>query len=301
MELIKIDNLNNFIPSNLVACIGEFDGLHKAHNVLIEKVIELSKAYDKKSCVITFDPHPDYVLSKSEKEEYITPLKEKIKLLENKIDYLIVINFNTEIANLSYLEFYNLFLNKIDYLVVGYDFRFGFKGLGNIDILKQLHKNVFVVDEVQLDGKKIGSKTIVNALKTGDIDLVNKLLGRYFKISGVVSKGSMIGRTIGYPTANVIFDDKYCLLKKGVYGVYINVFGKKHLGIANYGINPSFNKIDNPRLEVYIFDFDNDIYDLNVEVEIIGFIREEKKFDNIDEFLIQINKDCNYCISKWRN
>ena len=301
MELIKLDLNNNLLPKHIVACIGEFDGVHIWHQKLIEEVILISKQKHLSTAIVTFDPHPDFVLNKSNDFAYITPLDEKIKFIENKynIDYLIVINFSNELSQLNYDQFYELFLSNIDTIVVGYDFKFGYKGLGNVSNLKQLHENVIVIDEIKYNNEKIGSRKILNLLSDGDIITANKLLGRLYKLSGIVSKGSQIGNKIGYPTANIEINENYTLLKKGVYAVRIKYNNKYYLGICNYGYNPSFNKIVKARLEVHIFDFNKDIYGELLEVEFIENIREEIKFPSIDDFLKQLKKDCDYCISNY--
>ena len=141
MELIKIDLQNNKIPSNIVACIGEFDGIHLAHQKLIEEVEKISIEKNIPSSIITFDPHPDFVLNKNSDNTYITPLNEKIKFVNDNynIDYFIVINFTEQLSKLPFDEFYDLFLKTINTIVIGYDFRFGYKGLGNESNLKKLH------------------------------------------------------------------------------------------------------------------------------------------------------------------
>lgn len=309
MELIKIDLQNNKIPSNIVACIGEFDGIHLAHQKLIEEVEKISIEKNIPSSIITFDPHPDFVLNKNSDNTYITPLNEKIKFINDNynIDYFIVINFTEQLSKLPFDEFYDLFLKTINTIVIGYDFRFGYKGLGNESNLKKLHDNVIVIEQIKLNNEKIGSKNIINSLLNGNIEDANKMLGRLYKISGIVSKGSQIGSKIGYPTANINIEENFCLLKKGVYAVRVRINNNKnynnnccyYLGICNYGYNPSFNKIIKPRLEVHIFNFNKDIYDEYIEVEFIENIREEKVFPSVDDFLNQLKKDCEYCNNKY--
>jgi len=297
MELIKIDLQNNKIPENIVACIGEFDGIHLAHQRLIEEVISIGKKKNIPSAIITFDPHPDFVLNKNSKKNYITPLSEKIRYINDNyaLDYFIIIHFTEQLSKLTYEEFYNTFLKLINTIVIGYDFKFGNQGLGNQFNLKQLHNNVVVIEKINLNGEKIGSKQIINFLVDGKVIQANKILGRFYKIAGVVSLGSQIGSKIGCPTANINIDDDFCLLKKGVYAVRIKVKGNYYLGIGNYGYNPSFNKIIKPRLEVHIFDFNENIYNEYVEVEFIENIRDEKVFPSIDDFLTQIEQDSKYC------
>lgn len=301
MELIKLSLNNNILPKNIVACIGEFDGVHIGHQKLIEEVIAVSKNKQLKSAIITFDPHPDFVLNKNNECKYITPLEEKINFIEDKynIDYFVIINFDNELSKLEYSDFYNLFLKELDTIVIGYDFKYGYKGLGNVSNLKQLHKNVIVIDEIKYNDEKIGSKNIIKLLANGDIPSTNKLLGRLYKISGIVIKGSQIGNKIGYPTANIDINENYALLKKGVYVVRVKYNNIYYLGICNYGYNPSFNKINKPRLEVHIFNFNKNIYNEILEVEFIENIREEITFPSIDNFLLQLKKDCDYCINTY--
>lgn len=301
MELIRLDLNNCLLPKDIVACIGEFDGVHIGHQKLIEEVLFVSNEKKLPSAIITFDPHPDFILNKNNNFTYITPLDEKIKFVSEKynLDYFIIINFSKELSQLNYDEFYELFLKNINTIVVGYDFKFGHKGLGNVDNLKMIHKNIIVVDEIKYNNEKIGSKKIIKLLSNGDVLTTNKLLGRLYKLSGIVTKGSQIGNKIGYPTANIEINDNYSLLKKGVYAARVKYDDKYYLGICNYGYNPSFNKIIKPRLEIHIFDFNQDIYGKHLEVEFIEQVRDEKVFPSVDDFLIQLKKDCEYCINKY--
>lgn len=301
MELIKVKFNENKIPDGITACIGEFDGVHIAHQKLIEKTIQIGDEYNLKKGIITFEPHPDYVLNKNKEEKYITLLDEKIKYIEQNfnIDYFILIDFNLQLASLTYEKFFEMYLKNIKYLIVGYDFKFGKYGEGNIEKLKQIHNNVIVIDQINYENKKISSSLITNYLKNGNINLVNMLLGRPFSVVGTVSEGSKIGSSIGFPTANIWIDKKYCDIKKGVYACYGIIDNKKYLGICNYGVNPSFNKINSPRLETHFFDFDQNLYGKIIKIELIDFIREEAKFQSIDEFLIQLKKDINICKEKF--
>ena len=301
MELIKIHLSNRKIPSDIVACIGEFDGVHLAHQKLIEEVIKISKNNNVPSSIITFDPHPDFVLKKNDKNYYITPLDEKIKYIEENydIDYFIVIHFTKQVAKLSYTEFYDIYLKNTNAIVIGYDFKFGYLGLGNESNLKQLHNNVIVIDQVKQNNEKIGSKNIINSLLNGNLLQANQMLGRLYKITGFVSHGAQIGNKIGFPTANISAGDNFCILKKGVYAVRVKTRGSYYLGVCNYGYNPSFNLLIKPRIEVHIFDFNENIYNEFIQLEFIEYLREEKVFLSVDDFLIQLNKDCEYCKNKY--
>ena len=305
MELIytNLDNIN--IPKDIVACLGVFDGIHEGHNNVINKVKEVSANKKLKSALITFDPHPDFVLGKIKQEQYITPINERINIIKNNynLDYVIIIEFTKKLASINYDEFYDLFLNNIEVIVVGEGFRFGYKNIGTVDDLIRKHrsnkKEVVSVTHSLYNSlnKKISSQDIIILLKAGKVKEIANI-GKRYQITGTVSKGSQIGNKIGYPTANIQISDKYYPIKNGVYSVVIIVNNIRYLGIANYGYNPSFNEINKPRLEVHIFNFNEDIYKEVVVVEFIDFIREERKFNSIDEFLIQLDKDCNKCINE---
>ena len=305
MELINVsinDNkkLNCLPLENMVTCVGEFDGIHIAHQELFNKTLENAKKYNLNSCVITFHPHPDYVLGLRNEYTYLTPLNEKIKIIESfGFDYMILIEFSRELASLDYLAFYEMFLQRFKMIVVGFDFSFGFKGLGKVDNLIQLHKNVIVVKCLEYKTKKIGSELIRQKLSDGNILEANYLLGRNYYITGIVSSGAKIGRTIGYPTANIQIDKDFQLFKEGVYAVLILIEDVKYLGIANFGTNPSFNKVDKPRLEVFIFNFNKDIYNDKVKVELLDFVRGEKIFNSKQEFKDELIKNCEYVKEKY--
>lgn len=303
MELIKVDLLNNNIPKNIVCCIGVFDGVHLGHQKLIEEVICRGNLLGLKKAIITFNPHPDSVINNKD-EKYITPLNEKIEIINTKfdIDYFIVISFNSELSKISYIEFFNSFLKNINCIVVGYDFTFGYLGEGNVNKLKQLHDNVIVIEKISygIDNEKISSKKIVELLSLGNVSLITRMLNnRFYKIKGVVEHGSHIGSEIGFPTANINLSSQYYSMRNGVYAVRVTMNNEIYLGIANYGCNPSFNKIMQSRLEVNIFNFNKDIYNKVIEVEFIEFIRDEIMFDSIDDFKIQLKKDIEKCNLKY--
>ncbi len=293
MELINIDYKGLKFDKAIILAAGQFDGLHKAHIKLIKKTIEVSKKHDCSSAVMTFDPHPDYFLNKREKLGYITPLDRKVFLLESLgIDYLIVIKFDQQLCNMSYQDFEKKILGKFNIIqiVAGFDFRYGYKGLGNTETLKR-HYNVYVVDEIKYKGVKLGSDLIRAFLEKGDVGEVYKLLGRYYSIKGFVEKGNKIGQTLGVRTANITLKDDYYALKPGVYGVFIEINKEEFSGVCNIGNNPTLNYTEKRKLEVHIFNFKQDIYNMEITVKFVYYIREEKKFDTKEELVIQVNKD----------
>lgn len=298
MELITL-NANNLsqIKENIVVTIGQFDGLHIAHIELLTKTVEIAKTKKIKSAIFTFDPHPDFVLKKDLSNTYVTPLDEKIKLLkELGLDYLVLIKFDMEIANMEPETFVNdiLLANNVKEVVVGFDFRFGKKGKGFASEISKYSNYLIktnIIDEIKYNDQKIGTTLVRNLLKLGKTKEVHELLGRYYKITGKVVKGNQIGRTIDFPTANFKINDDFAKILPGVYVVRVTFNEKKYLGIANLGYNPSFNQVDSMVFETHIFDFDDDIYGKVIDVELIYYIRGEIKFESKEAFLEQIKKD----------
>lgn len=298
MELIKIKyGEKNVINEPLVATIGQFDGLHLAHITLISKTVEISKQKNLKSAIITFDPHPDFILKKDLTKTYVTPLRDKIELLNKTgLDYMILIEFNSEVASISPVNFINDYLlsNCVKEVVVGFDFAFGKFGSGKAHNIEELSNNqikTHIVEEIKHNNQKIGTSLIKMLLNVGNVEEVNELLGRNYKIAGKVIRGNQIGRTLNLPTANFEVDEQFANICPGVYVVKIFIKDEVYYGFANLGVNPSFNRSSKMIFETHIFDFDKDIYNQIVEVEFLSFIRKEIKFESVDEFLKQITID----------
>ena len=298
MEIKYINNKIE-IKEDIVAALGEFDGMHLAHQELIKKCITLSKNNNCKSAIICFYPHPDYVLHKRENKGYLNTLQEKIKIIEDfNIDYLYILDFNEELLTTTKEEFFNNYLSNLKGLVIGYDFRFAYKGSGDKDYLNDMFKNkIFEVIEKKTyinefnKEDKISSNAIRSYLDNGNIEYANKLLSYHYQFEGSVEKGKKVGKELGYPTANISIEkDKY-IPKLGVYACLIELDNKKYQGICNIGINPSIDNLNKARIEVNIFDFAGDIYNKNIKVELIHFLREEIKFNTKEELKEEIKKD----------
>lgn len=298
MEIIYIKKdcfKKNNIP--IVATIGQFDGLHLAHLTLITKTKEIAKKNNIKSAIFTFDPHPDFVLKKDLSNSYVTPIDKKINLLSNlNIDYMFIINFDLEIASMEPVNFVNNILveNSVKEVVVGFDFAFGKFGKGKASDISTLSNdliNTTIIDEIKYNDKKIGTTLIKEYLKLGKVDEVYKILGRNYKISGKVVEGNHIGSTLNLPTANLKVDKQFVNIKPGVYAVKIFINNEVYYGFANLGYNPSFNESVDMIFETHIFDFNDNLYGITIEIELLSFIRDEIKFSSKDEFLKQIYKD----------
>lgn len=298
MEVIRLMH-GDHIPvlPQMVIGIGQFDGLHKAHLTIIGKVKEIAKEKQKASCIVTFDPHPDYVLGKRIENTYITPLEKKISILsELGIDFMIIIHFTLEVASMLPNEFLDNYINQLDVdtIVAGFDYRYGYRGMGNVETLQRSTKQgvtVCVVDEILFQDAKMGATLIRELLSKGDVTTVKDILGRYYAIAGTVSPGGKVGRTLGFKTANIELSERYQEIKSGVYGVIVTVHDKQYLGICNIGFNPTINTTTRLRLEVHIIDFEEDIYGEEINVDFVYRIRDELWFPKIEDLIERIHQD----------
>lgn len=298
MELVYLDYQHSQkINQNLIATIGQFDGIHIAHQYLINETLRLAKEKNLKSAIITFDPHPDFLIKKSSNETYVTPLNEKIAFMKKfGFDYMVVIQFDLSIMNMLPIDFVNniLLTNGVKEVVVGYDFSFGKKGMGkaiDIESLSSHQIMTHIIDKKCINGQKIGTSLIKEYLEVGKMEEVHQLLGRFYQISGEVIHGRQIGRTIHVPTANLKVSKEFATIKKGVYLVLVTVENRKYVGIANLGNNPSFNYHEHMVFETHIIDFTGDLYGKTLAIEFVKYLREEVKFPSVEAFLEQIKKD----------
>ncbi len=285
---------------NTVITIGTFDGIHLGHQHIIEQLKKKSSAYGGRNFLVTFNPHPRKVVSKSGDVKVLNTLKEKEEILRKlEIDNLFVINFTKEFSQYPAEKFVNEYLiNGIGLreIVIGYDHHFGKGRGGSIETLMEMgEQNNFIVNrvnEVTINGDKISSTAVRNALTDGNVQHANSILGRYYSFSGTVIHGDKRGRTLGFPTANIKLDDSDKLLPAiGIYVVEFFVNNKKHFGLLSIGRRPTFYNEGTIIPEVYIYDFDEDIYDEYVTVNVIQRLRGEEKFSSVDDLIAQMNKD----------
>lgn len=299
MELIKFEDYLKIInKKKMIVGIGQFDGMHLAHRRIVDEVCRQKASNDYVSALITFNPHPLQIL-KGIIDNTISSLEDKIIALSNtNLEYLIVIDFTKEFSCISPKEFVMDYLIKINVcqVVVGFDFSFGYKGLGKASDITSLSNNLLtttIIDEIKMTTDKISSSLIRTLLEEGNVEKANSLLGYPYSFKGYVEKGSGIGRTINFPTANLHVLEKSILLSNGVYGVIVHLQGinKVYFGIMNIGHNPSINYQNNLRIEVNIIDFSGDIYGQTLYIEVVRFLRFEKKFDTKEELISQLNHD----------
>ncbi|QDP40220.1 bifunctional riboflavin kinase/FAD synthetase [Radiobacillus deserti] len=282
-----------------VAAIGFFDGIHKGHQQLICTAVDTAKYRGMKSAVITFSPHPKVVLRKDHQVvRYLTPIKEKEAILEQmNVDFLYIIDFTKELSKVAPQDFINHYIKglNIQHLVAGFDYSYGHMGKGSMATIEEHAAGDFtytVIDKVEQNGEKVSSTRIRTLLEEGKIEEANDLLGRPLIARGIVVDGEKRGRQLGFPTANIRVSDDYLLPKTGVYAVTVVHNGKREKGMASLGYNPTFDTVhERPRIEVNIFDFNQEIYGQELVIEWRSFLRDEEKYDNIEDLIAQIHQD----------
>ena len=280
-----------------VVSIGNFDGVHLGHQHVINTLLEQSRKLALKSTIVTFEPLA--------KEFFAPDTVERLSSVENRaqlmfdmgVDQVLCINFNAEFAAQTPEAFVKDVLIDglgVRYLSVGDDFRFGNNRAGDFALLQELGNQYdFLVsahDTFELDGLRVSSGRVRQALSNNDFHMAERLLGRPYSILGIVAKGQQMGRTLSFPTANIVLPETL-LAVSGVYAVEVELDGGRHTGVANVGTRPTVDGKEN-RLEVFIFDFGQDIYGAQIRVDFKHKVRDEQKFASLDELKAQIAIDC---------
>lgn len=300
-----IENLHIVNP---IVTIGSFDGVHKGHVQVISSLKKVARRLGGETVIISFEPHPREVLYPMEQRPGIlTTLEEKTEILAAYgVDHLIILQFTRALAELDYWDFVrDILVDKIGLkgLVIGYDHRFGKNREGTFDKLKELAaKYHFYLEQEEVYEENqinISSTKIRNALQIGDVDRVNEFLGYAYSIIGKVVAGDKIGRTMGFPTANIqLKDDRKLLPASGVYAVKVWVDEQEYGGMLNIGVRPTVSCTGVVRIEVNIFDFHQDIYGREIRIALVARIRGERKFDGIAELQKQLVVDREEAIKK---
>ncbi|MFH1729860.1 MAG: bifunctional riboflavin kinase/FAD synthetase [Pseudomonadota bacterium] len=280
-----------------ILTIGNFDGIHLGHQDILKKMQDAKEKIGGTSIVYTFEPHPLNIVSGIKRNFVLTPGKEKLSLMADYgVDVVIVENFNKDFAKISRSTFLeDILFNRIGVkkLFVGYDFSFGFKGLGDLAYLESRCQSqkvkLTIIEPFKVSGEVLSTSLIRTCLKDGKIEEVSKFLGRHYSIEGEVIRGNGIGRKIGFPTANIDYTT-YLLPKYGVYKANCLVGDLKYQAVVNVGKRPTV-KDNIVTFETHILDFDEEIYGQIIKIELINFIREEVKFHSFMELTEQIKKD----------
>lgn len=301
--LNNYNSIFEFPNKKTIATIGTFDGVHLGHKRILEKIISNAKKANCESVVVTFYPHPRMVLQNGNPFKLLNTIEEKKVLLEKiGIDNLIIHPFNKEFSQLSAEDFVKKILVnqlQIQKIIIGYDHRFGVNRSADINDLISFGKKygfeVEQIDAQEIDEIAVSSTKIRSSLESGAIALANNYLGYNYFFSGTVVKGNQLGRTIAFPTANIRIDEEHKLIpKNGVYFVKSKINNKPVFGMMNIGTRPTIEG-KNQTIEVHFFDFDQDLYDKKITIEMIDFIREEQKFESFEALKNQLHTDKNIC------
>jgi riboflavin kinase/FMN adenylyltransferase len=277
--------------------VGKFDGVHLGHRHLVGALSDLATARRLASAVVTLHPHPITVLRPGTPVTYLCSLEERVSLLrELGIDGVAVLSFNSELAQLSYRDFIDLLREafNLKLLVVGPDFAVGRDRQGNVDALRALgaerNFEVEIVSMLEAGRGKVGSGAIREALAGGDMPVVAELLGRPFALRGPVVRGAERGRTIGFPTANIAVAPDLALPSYGVYVTRAFIGETTYESVTNIGQRPTFDET-RPTIETHLLDFDGDVYEREMRIELLERLRPEQRFSGPDELVSQIQRD----------
>lgn len=281
-----------------ILSIGVFDGIHLGHREILLKIKKLSQEKNAIASVLTFHPHPRWVFNPDEKIQLLHTEEEKIKILENLgIEHLFILPFDENLKQLSGQEFIEKILVQklnIQHIIIGYDHTFGKNKSGNFELLEKFSKKWnYSVEQIQpcfLGNETISSTKIRNLLLEGNILKANQMLSAPYCLSGKVIHGKKIGRTIGFPTANIEIPEHKLIPKKGAYIVEVQIKNSLYKGMLSIGTNPTVNG-KNLSIEVYILDFNQEIYGEKIDIFFRDFLHEEIKFSTIEELIQKLNED----------
>lgn len=301
---MKIIDLNNSIDTKYktAVALGNFDGIHVGHEYLIKDTVLKAKKQGLKPAILLFRNHTRTKVKKSNSTIYIlTSNEQKLQILEELgIEIVYIIDFDNSIMTLTAKDFVqNIIVDKVNakLVTVGFNYKFGYKALGNSDTLKKLGQNkgfiVNIVDPIYIQEDIVSSTRIRNLIKKGDIKKSNTLLGRNYTINGRVIKGENRGNKLGYPTANIELSNNYVIPKAGVYKTITKINNKKYSGLTSVGYNPTFNG-EVLKIENHILNFDNNIYNDLIDIEFVDYIRKNIKFETCESLIKQIEDDIKF-------
>jgi riboflavin kinase/FMN adenylyltransferase len=274
------------LHAQLTICLGYFDGIHLGHQQLINE----ARKTNQPIALLTFDRNP----KPGREVQSLTPLHAKKKRFQELgVDHLIIVQFSELVKSMEAKKFLD-FLAKIGgkHLVCGPDFTFGHLAQGNVEVMKADRRfQLTIVPHLLVNGSKISTRSIVSLLDLGNLSLIPQLLGRPYSVEGYVGKGLGEGRKMGYPTANIVLDAPYYLPKNGVYVTLIKIDGKTYYSLGSLGFHPTVANLDHPTLEVFVLNYQGNLYEKNVEVAFLHYLRPEQKFASKDALIQQMDKD----------
>ncbi|MBT8282894.1 MAG: bifunctional riboflavin kinase/FAD synthetase [Muriicola sp.] len=298
--MVTVQSISKYDKSQAsVITIGTFDGVHIGHKLILERLINDARLNDRVASVLTFFPHPRMVLQKDSDLKLLNTIEEKKKILEELgIDYLIIQPFTKTFSRLSATAFVrDMLVNALHAkkVIIGYDHRFGRNRNANInDLIAFGNALDFEVEEIpaqEIEAVAVSSTKIRNALLEGDVVTANSYLGYNYMLTGKIIKGKGLGRQLGFPTANLNIKETYKLIpRNGAYVIESNIKGQRVYGMMNIGFNPTVDGQDQS-IEIHFLDFKEDLYNKTIQVSILQWIREEQKFDTLDELKEQLKRD----------
>jgi len=301
-----IHGIENFPASEgSIVTIGTFDGVHLGHQQILKQLIDTSQQSKLKSVLLTFFPHPRMVLQPDISMRLIQTIEERERALRKTgLDYLVIHPFSEKFSRLSADDYVKQILVEtlnVRKVVVGYDHRFGRNRTASLEDMYN-YADIYDFEVIEIDAKKIKSTAVSStkirkAIDEGDIALANSYLGDPFTLEGVVVHGDKRGRELSYPTANIELQNKHKIIpKQGVYLIQSDLDNQVVYGMMNIGTKPTFDTT-NPSIEVHFFDWNGDLYDQTLQVKLLKWVREEQKFDSVEELQAQIHADERYCRS----
>lgn len=298
------EELSGLSPKKgMLLTIGVFDGVHLGHKQLLAELVKQAKRKNLISGVITFKQHPLILFEPHSSLPFLTNLPQKIKLLKDEgVDVVITLSFNLELAQTGAYQFISLLQKclRMRGLVIGADFTLGRNQEGNADVLSTLSKSMnfslTVVPQIKLNGQVISSTSIRKALANGDIRKANDMLGRYFTLEGYVITGTGRGAELGFPTANLDIEPERALPAEGIYATWAHIDNKRYQSVTNIGRRPTFGE-NEPTVEVYIINFQGDLYRHRLKIDIIKRLRSEQRFDTAEGLKKQIEEDVKQAVA----
>lgn len=304
----KIIYLNESAESNgenTIIALGSFDGLHKGHMALITKVVDEALLSGNNSMVYTFTNHPLTVAAPERAPKLIMDTEQKLEVLKNHgVDMVALVDFTMEYMQTGAEEFIKILFDKYKAVgfVVGFNYRFGFKNTGDVNMLRELSKkygfSLHVIEAKSDESGIISSTRIRELIKNGKVEEASNLLIEPFMLRGTVIHGKQNGRKIGFPTANMTINESMLIPKVGVYYTNVRYDGKSYKGITSVGYNPTIAEDNQMTIETYILNFDEDIYGKEIQLYFIEWMRPEEKYDSLDDLVQQLRVDNNYAMAK---
>ncbi|MCX7983335.1 MAG: bifunctional riboflavin kinase/FAD synthetase [Bacteroidetes bacterium] len=289
------------IPYNksTVLSIGTFDGVHRAHQAILQSLLSYAQDHVLRHLVITFEPHPQFVVNQVSPMQVLTTLNEKLLLFEKVgVETVLVVQFNKEFSQIKYHDFYSEYIVKrigVAAVIEGYNHRFGKDRQGSVSELctigKEFGFEVMTVDPIRFNGQPISSTRIRKALIESDIWAANEMLGYPYFLTGTVVEGDKRGRMLGYPTANIRVPSAKLIPHTGIYVSRVTLEKQHSYGLTSIGYRPTFSTNGTLHIETYIYDFSETIYGKELKIELLHRLRDEQKFDSIEQLIEQMNKD----------